>query len=100
MRGVALRHVVLFRVRDGVPEEDVDAALTALAGLAAHPDVLSMEVARSSDERKGRVLAEVALLADDAALQRFRGSRQHQAVAAQLSGIADWLVADWLLPGQ
>ena len=97
---MALRHVVLFRVRDGVPEAEVDAALVALAGLGKHPDVLSLEVGRSLDERKGRVLAEVALLADDAALQRFRTSPLHQAVAAQLSEVADWLVADWRLPAQ
>ena len=92
-----LRHLVLFRVHDDVPDAEVDATLTALRSLGVLPGVVSGRVERSLDERKGRVLVEDGTFVDDAALQAFRVSDEHAAVSRRLSRISDWWVGDYRL---
>ena len=90
-----VRHVVLFRVHDAIPTEDVAAALSALRALGTFDGLQEWRVELSSDRRRGRVIVEDAVLRDAEALAAFRASPQHQAVAQRLSQMSDWLVGDY-----
>ena len=90
------RHIVLFRVRAGVDERDVDGAIDRLRGLAGLPGVAAWRVERSLDTRKGTVIVEEAEFADRATYVAFRAHPLHQQVAGELSRIADWWVGDYV----
>jgi len=92
---VAFRHVVLFRVHDGIANERVSAAIESLQSLAGLPGVLAFVIARSLDARKGRIIVEDATFADAAASSAFRASPAHVAVAGQLAQISDWWIGDY-----
>lgn len=85
-------HVVLFRIHDG---EDVDAALAVLNAARPTQGLASWVVERSIDERKGPVIAELAVFTSADAFRAWRDSEAHLAAAAHLRAVADWLVADW-----
>lgn len=89
---MTFHHVVLFRLRD---DADADAAMTALNEARPTSGLVSWQVERSLDERKGRVLAQVSVFESADAFQDWRASEPHQAAAAHLREAADWLVADW-----
>lgn len=86
-------HVVLFRLKDGVDPEHVRAVVDAGRPTSG---LVSWEVARSIDERKGAVIAEVPVFESAEVFHAWRDSPLHQAVAAEVSELADWLVADWV----
>ncbi len=92
------RHVVLFRVRDGVDATDIAAAETTLHVLGRHAGVVSWAVKRSLDERKGTIIAQDATFVDAATFREWRGSAAHRQAADQLTRISDWWVADWEQP--
>ena len=85
-------HVVLFRLHD---DADVDAAMAVLNKARPTSGLVSWQVKRSLDERKGRVIAQVSAFESADAFQAWRTSESHQAAAAYLREAADWLVADW-----
>ena len=86
-----LRHVILFRLREGA---DADTAMRLLR--ESRPEgALRWVVERSLDERKGVVLIEDATFVDADALQSFRDSEAHERSAAYLREWADWVVGDW-----
>lgn len=89
------RHVVLFRVRDDVADPDVSAAVDALRLLGAEPGVISWDVARSLDTRKGRVIVEDGTFIDRVAFEAWRAGDEHRRVAERMARISDWWVADW-----
>ena len=93
---MALRHLILFHVRGGTPRAAVDEAISALRALADLPGILEYRIEESSDTRKGVVIVENVLFADDDALQAFRTSPEHEVSAAILRDIADWVVGDYL----
>lgn len=95
---MALRHVVLFRIHDDVPDDEVDRAVAALRALGDADGVLDWRVELSADTRKGRVVVEDAVLRDAGALARLRAGAAHASVAERMSRIADWLVGDYELP--
>lgn len=86
-------HVVLFRLRD---DADPDRVLAALDAAKPAAGLVSWLVQRSVDERKGPVIAELAVFESRAAFETWRGSDLHQSAAAELRELADWLVADWV----
>lgn len=88
-------HVVLFRIHDEVEEQDVDAAIESLRSLADLPCVEDWHIARSLDERKGRILIEEATFADADAFQEFRHDPRHRAVAATMAQLSDWWIGDY-----
>lgn len=92
---MAFRHIVLFRVFDGVSNERISEAIGRLASLATLPGVESMRVERSLDGRKGRVLIEDATFVDAAAFASFRTAPSHVEVAAEMAEISDWWVGDY-----
>ena len=89
------RHIVLFRVRDGVAPAEVDAALRELRRLADLPGVRSWRIERSLDERKGQMIVEDATFDDEGAFKRFRTAPEHRAVSERMAEISDWWVGDY-----
>ena len=85
-------HIVLFKLRD---DADVDAAMAALNDARPTSGLVSWQVEKSLDERKGPVIAQVSVLASVDAFHEWRDSERHQAAAAHMREVADWLVADW-----
>jgi hypothetical protein len=90
-----LRHIVVFRVYDGVSEAQVDAAIGMLDRLADLPEVQDWRVARSLDTRKGTVIIENAVFRDAAERARFHDDQRHASTAEAMAKIADWWVADY-----
>jgi hypothetical protein len=90
-----IRHIVLFRVHDGVSDADVDAAIAELRSLASLPFVHSWRVERSSDTRKGLVIVEEASFASEADFAEFRRDPKHLAVGETMARLSDWLNGDY-----
>ena len=93
---MALRHLVLFRLHDGLGDDSAADAIDALRRLANVPGVSSLQVERSLDERKGTVIVENLEVADDQALLAFREHPIHIEVVTFMRTIADWWVGDYL----
>lgn len=89
------RHIVLFRVRDDVADPDLFAAIDSLRTLGAAPEVIAWTVELSLDTRKGRIIVEDGTFVDADTFDAWRGSEDHQRVAARMAQIADWWVGDW-----
>ncbi len=85
-------HVVLFRLHD---DADADAAVAALDAATPVAELVSWQVVRSLDERKGRVLAQLSVFESVDAFHAWRDSDRHQAAVAHMREVADWLIADW-----
>lgn len=83
---------MLFTLHDAA---DADRAIEAIEASRPSEGLVSWSVKRSLDERKGIVVAEVAVFEDAAAFERFRSSPSHQAAGRMLSEISDWVIADW-----
>ena len=89
------RHVVLFRVHDGIPNERVSYAIERLESLAGQPGGTSMRIASSLDGRKGRIIVEDATFTNAAAFAAFHESRPHVAVGQEMAEISDWWIGDF-----
>ncbi|MDD7930669.1 Dabb family protein [Microbacterium thalli] len=89
------RHIVLFRIHDGVARERVTGATESLRSLAVLPGVASWRIDHSLDTRKGLVLVEDATFADRSAFEAFRADPRHETVAQQMSEISDWWIGDY-----
>ena len=85
-------HIVLFRLRK---DADVAAAVAAVNNARPTSGVVSWQVERSLDERKGPVIAQMSVFASVDAFHAWRDSELHQTVGAHMREVADWLVADW-----
>jgi hypothetical protein len=94
---VTFRHIVLFRIRDGVAEDDIEGAQAGLRALGVFPEIIEWRVERSLDARKGVVLVEEATFVDEAGFLRWRERAAHQDAAAQLARIADWWIGDYAI---
>jgi hypothetical protein len=92
---VAFRHLVLFRIHDDVSEDRVSQALERLRSLADLPGVTALAVARSLDERKGRILVEDATFSDAASFAAFRALPAHLLVGTEMATISDWWIGDY-----
>lgn len=91
------RHIVLFRVHDGVPDDRVTEAIDALRSLGALPGVVSWRVERSLDARKGTLIVEDATFTDERAFADFRADPQHLRAGERMAKIADWWNGDYRL---
>jgi heme-degrading monooxygenase HmoA len=85
-------HIVLFKLHD---DADADAAESALNSARPRAGLISWQVERSLDERKGRVLAQVSVFESADAFHTWRDSDLHRSAVEHMRNIADWLVADW-----
>lgn len=85
-------HVVLFRLKDG---SDVEAAIEVLKAAEPTSGLVSWRIERSLDERKGPVLAQVAVFESEQAFGAWRESELHGDATANMRDVSDWLIADW-----
>ncbi|MFF2487723.1 Dabb family protein [Microbacterium sp. NPDC058062] len=92
---MSFRHIVLFRIREGVGEAEIEGAQSELRALSSSPEVIRWRIERSSDYRKGTILIEDATFADVSAFTRFRETPAHRAAGARLASIADWWIGDY-----
>lgn len=96
---MAYRHVVLFRLRDGVSDAQRLAARHLLEDLGdevhAHSGLLSWRIEESLDARKGIVLVEEATFATGEDFEAFRASDAHRRAALEMAKVADWFVGDY-----
>jgi heme-degrading monooxygenase HmoA len=90
-----LRHIVLFRFHDGVGAEERTEAVKKLRGLGDLPGILSWRLELSTDARKGNVVVQNVLFGSSEDFAAFRSSRLHEETGQVMSGISDWLVADY-----
>jgi hypothetical protein len=91
-----LNHTVMFKLHDGVSDEQRVEAVDRLTNLGAEPGVLSWIVKESIDIRKGQLIIEQAVFESEEAYQAFRVSPAHVEVGDFMKTIADWWVGDYL----
>ncbi|HSE61694.1 MAG TPA: Dabb family protein [Candidatus Saccharimonadales bacterium] len=89
-----VRHIVIFVAKPGVTGEEIISLLKQLD--AGEPGVLSFAAEQSLDKRKGVVIIENILFADERTFERFRISPIHKELGEKMSKLADWLVADYI----
>jgi hypothetical protein len=89
------RHIVLFRVRDGVTDPELFAAMETLRGLEPVAGAELWRIELSTDARKGRIIVEDATFATDAAFSRFLALPEHRAAGEVMARISDWWVGDY-----
>ncbi|WP_438486905.1 Dabb family protein [Streptomyces sp. S186] len=94
-----IRHLVLFKLNDGVSrdEERVRAGVRAFAALEKEiPELMSWECAWNITDRPiAYDFAVNSAVADTDALQRYLEHPAHQAAAAQWREFATWVIADY-----
>lgn len=88
------RHIVLFRIHDGVPDVRVDETIVRLRMLGTLPGIVRWRIERSRDTRKGRVVVEDAAFTDEAAFEAFLTHPAHLAAGELMSEISDWWIGD------
>lgn len=92
------RHVVLFKLYDGVSDEARAEAVRLLTELGVDNDGIESWLVRESiDTRKGHILIEEAVFSSESDYQAFRISDRHVHVGNVMKELADWWVADYLL---
>ncbi len=97
MTGGGLRHLVLFRLHDDIDDSSRDKAIAMMRDLGTAVDgIREWQIALSLDSRKGQMIIQNGLFVDDAALQTYRSSPEHQQVVAFMTTIADWWVGDYI----
>ena len=90
-----VRHIVIFVAKPGVDASEI---LSLLHNLSKGPGVLSFAAEQSLDTRKGTVVIENVLFADERSFEAFKLSPAHKRVGEKMSQLADWLVADYIEP--
>jgi hypothetical protein len=96
-----VRHVVLISFKAGISQGEKDEIYQMYQTLdtecgGKEAGILEWKVEHNLDLRKGVHLVEVALFADNEALQRFRFHPKHKELTDILSKIADWQVGDFI----
>jgi len=91
-----LRHIVLFRFYDAIDEDSRMHAVDQISALRDQPGILEWTLKASIDDRKGAVIVQNVLFESEDAFNSYREHAKHKAVGEALSGMADWLVADYL----
>ncbi len=90
-----IRHIVLFRIHDGVAPDLISEAVDGLDSLRDIPGIVEWVIRRSTDERKGVVIVENALFESSEALASFAAHPNHRISAERLRNIADWWIGDY-----
>lgn len=91
-----VRHIVIFMAKPGVEADEIISLLQSLD--SDEPGILAFTAQQSLDQRKGVVVIENMLFADERAFERFKFSPVHKELGEKMSHIADWLVADYIEP--
>lgn len=89
-----VRHIVIFMAKPGVEADEI---ITLLKSLDSNElGILAFTAEQSLDKRKGVIVIENMLFADERSFERFRLSSVHKELGEKMSRIADWLVADYI----
>lgn len=91
-----LNHTVMFKLHEGVSEQDRATAVQRLTDLGREPGVLHWVIKESIDTRKGHIIIEHALFENQESFEAFRTSAAHVRVGDFMKTIADWWVGDYL----
>jgi len=91
----AIRHIVLFRFDEGIEVEQQFEAIRKIQRLSVLPGILEWRLETSMDERKGDIVVQNVLFESDEAFAAYRASDGHKAVGLAMSGISNWLIADY-----
>ena len=91
---MAVKHLVLLELKDGVTDADVQEIMDGLYGLQGQiPSLLSVEVGRNFTDRAGNYdFAAVMTLEDKDALAGYGPHPAHQAAVGKLGAHADNLL--------
>jgi hypothetical protein len=92
-----IRHILLFKFKEGVSQDVRDDATQRLTGLGEQcPTVSSWSVGvNEADSVSAYDVAEVADFEDRQALQEYKDHPAHKDLAAHLGGIANWALVDY-----
>ena len=91
---MAVQHIVLLELKDGVSDADIDQALNAVAGLNGKvPGVLGVKAGKNFTDRAGNIShAAIVTLEDRDALAGYGPHPAHQEVAKILGGLTQNLM--------
>jgi len=91
---MAVKHLVLVELKDGVTDADLQEALDGLHALIGQiPGLLAVEAGRNFTDRAGNYnFAAVMTLEDKAALAGYGPHPAHQAAAGKLGAFANALM--------
>lgn len=92
----AYRHIVVFQFYDAIDEESRMHAVERLRSLNDSPGVVEWRVEVSIDDRKGPVVVQNVLFDTQESYEKYRATPEHADIAAILSGLSNWLVADYI----
>jgi hypothetical protein len=92
-------HIVLFKFYDHVTPARRTEIRQSMAGLSercggAAAGILSWAAEWNLNRKKGYELIEIAIFADQAALDAFQAHPEHVAFAQEMREVADWVVGD------
>ena len=92
-----IRHIVMFKFRPGVAEDQRREAVRKLAELGTKvPEIREWSVGAHIDTgRKAWDMVQVSGFEDFAALDRYRVHPEHVSVRDLLAQVADWAVVDY-----
>lgn len=88
-----VRHIVIFKLYEGIDSQVVINALKSLADNT--PYLLEARVEHSLDTRKGNFIVENFLFNTEADFLKFRTSLAHSEVSDILKNLCDWSIADY-----
>jgi hypothetical protein len=91
---MAVKHLVLVELKDGVGDADIQQAIDDLQALKGEiPGLLTVDAGRNFTDRAGNYnFAAVMTLEDKDALAGYGPHPAHQAVAGKLGGLANGLI--------
>jgi hypothetical protein len=92
-----IRHILLFKFNEGVPQDLRDEAIERLTGLGEQcPTVSYWSIGVNRAESPSAYdVAEVADFTDMSALQEYKDHPAHKELAAHLGTIATWALVDY-----
>lgn len=92
----SIRHIVLFKIRDGITEEKQGEAIKLLKELGKdNPSILEWTIEKSLDTRKGIIIIENSLFKSEEDLNSFRSFEKHIKTGEFMREISDWIIGDY-----
>lgn len=91
-----LRHIVLFKVNNGVNETRIDDAIKLLKELGKdNTSIIQWTVEKSLDTRRGTIIIENFLFKSEEDLKTFRSFEKHIKTGEFMREISDWIIGDY-----
>lgn len=92
----SIRHIVLFKIEDGVSEKQIDDAIKLLKELGKdNPSILEWTIEKSLDTRKGIIIIENSLFKSEEDLKDFKSSEKHIKAGEIMKEISNWIIGDY-----